>query len=132
MTIETKQKIYKLVKVMCGTYSEVHDAPTDDTWSLAGELLKIFGVSSTAIIEEIPLCWNKSVAIRFTLGDWEENANECIFNLCTYVSTKDPSEFIVELYAENDYDQFPVPGDNDFGIRLFKDTWIIKNDRIVE
>ena len=142
MNIETKQRIYDLVKVICGTTTvlpeakeyfdnPIPDVPTDNTWFAAQELLKEVGVSSVAAIEEIPLCWNEQVGIRFTLGKWDKVQNKDTFSLYAGVHKDDPTKFFFELYVENDDGHFPVKSDDDIGIHLFNDVWAVKDGNIV-
>ncbi len=76
--------------------------PTDKAITAAKELLKTVGVSSAAVIEEIPLCWNNQVGIRFTLGEWHEKTNDTLFALYAGASKDNPEKFFIELYVEND------------------------------
>lgn len=138
MTLKNKQKIYDLVKVICGTtivlpqvITQIPDAtpdcPTKDTWKAAKELLNTVGVTENAKIIEIPLCWSEQVCIRFTLGN-----PDIIFDLSAGVSCKDKSDFFFLLQIENDFGTFPIPSDDDIGICLFNDSWRIENKKIVE
>ncbi len=136
MTLENKQKIYDLVKVICGTTTllpeiddpdDTPDCPTKDTWKAAKELLNTVGVTENAKIIEIPLCWSEQVCIRFTLGN-----PDIIFDLSAGVSCIDKSDFFFSLQVENDFGTFPIPSDNDVGIYLLNDSWRIENKKIVE
>ena len=56
MTSRKRKHIQKLVKIICGSTIE-YDIPTNDTISTAYELLRLVGVTGSAEIEEIPLCF---------------------------------------------------------------------------
>ncbi len=142
MTIKEKNDIFDLVKIICGTtvsYPEkkrlknkVNDVPTNTTWEAAEELLSRVGVSEWAEVYEIPLCWDNQVAIRFTLGDNNQD-NPIIFDLSAGVHKSDPEIFFIELYVENDDEEvFPCDPDNDIGNYLMQDVWRIEDGKIVE
>ena len=134
MTEEDKKEVENLVKIICNTTiipeetaeeraeqnTDIEpDCPTDDTWKAAEKLLRIAGVSETAEIFEIPLCWNNQVCIRFTLGN-----PDIIFDLSAGINCMDNSDFFVWLQIENDENKiFPVFSDDDLGINLFNISW---------
>lgn len=139
MTLEKKQHIYDLVKIICGSTVSfkdferhddgMDDVPTDDTWSAAKELLLEAGVSPYADIFEIPLCWNDQVCIRFSLGEWKENETVILFDLSAGVSNTSPNKFFFCLQIEPHKD-IKCPSDDDIGIFLIHDYWGIKDGKI--
>ncbi len=142
MTTKDKQRVYELVKVICGTTTilpevakciedPTPDVPTDNTFLAAKELLKVAGVSPVAVITEIPLCWDDQVGIRFSLGKWNAEKNRVFFDLYAGVNECDQTKFFFELYVENDDGHFPVHSDDDIGIHLLSDVWAVKDDKIV-
>ena len=46
------------------------------------------------------------------------------------VSITDKDEFFICLQVENEFDDFPVPNDDDVGIYLMQDTWHMENGKI--
>ena len=140
MTFENKQKVLDLVRKICGTtvsYPEaehidedVNDVPTDKTWDAAYEILSLIGITESACIEEIPLCWGDQVCIRFTIGSWDTASNHILFDLTAGVSCNDNDRFFICLQVENEFDDFPVSGDDDVGIYLMRDTWPMENGKI--
>lgn len=132
-----------MVKTICGSTRKreeddpIADIPTDNTWEAAETLLKEVGVSSAALIEEIPLCWYNQVGIRFTLGKWDKEKNRDTFDLYAGVSKSNQNEFFFDMFVENDDGHFPVgprpeEEDSDIGIHLFSDAWKIDGDRVIE
>ena len=134
MTEEQKDEVEKLVEIICGTTTMPEDlakeliaqnidvkpdCPTEDTWKAAEKLLCIAGVSESAAIFEIPLCWDNQVVIRFTL-----NNPDIIFDLSAGINMIDNSEFLASLQVENDEPKiFSVCSDDDCGINLFNISW---------
>ena len=134
MTEEDKKEVENLVKIICNTTiipeetakeraeqnTDIEpDCPTDDTWKAAEKLLRIAGVSETAEIFEIPLCWDNQVCIRFTFGN-----PDIIFDLSAGINCNDNSDFFVCLQIENcENEIFPVSSDDDLGINLFNISW---------
>lgn len=134
MTEKEKDEVEKLVEIICGTTTmpEDHakeltaqnidvtpDCPTEATIKAAEKLLRIAGVSESAEIFEIPLCWDNQVCIRFTLGN-----SDIIFDLSAGINCNDNSEFFIFLQVENNEPEiFPVCSDDDVGIFLFKLSW---------
>lgn len=142
MTIEAKQRVYNLVKIICGSttvFPEAYkhfenptaDIPTNATWLAARELLNEIGVSKAAQIMEIPLCWNNQVAIRFTLGKYDREKNPTVFVFGAGVHGEDPTKFFFVMQVENDNGEFPVEADDDCGIFLIEDIWTIQSDKII-
>ncbi len=143
MNIEKKQRVYDLVKMICGSttvfpeaykYSEnpTPDVPTNTTWFAARELLNEIGVTKSAQIMEIPLCWDNQVAIRFTLGEYDGEKNPTIFVVGAGVHCEDSAKFFLTLQVENDNGEFPVAADDDCGIFLIEDMWKIQDGKIIE
>ncbi len=141
MTKEKRNRIYELVKIICGTATilpeaynsfdnPIPDVPTDNTVFAAYQLLKEVGVSAVAEIEEIPVCWDNQTVIRFRLGKNTDN-NTDIFDLSAGVNLSEPSCFFLDLYIENDNGKFQVENDDDVGIFLIRDSWKIEEDKIV-
>lgn len=144
MTIETKQRIYELVKVVCGTttmtpeeealkeqgHDMVPDVPTNKTFDAAHEILNLAGVTPAAYIFEIPLCWDDQVAIRFTIGE-ESPQSSPMFCLLAGVHCNDPSKFFFDIQMEDFLGNIPVDSDDDGGFYLLSDMWEIKSGKIV-
>lgn len=150
MILAEKQKVFDLVKKICDStvgydaennrYIErknapedyISDVPTDKTVGFAYEILKTLGVTESAKIQEIPLCWKNQVCIRFCIGEWSPETNGIIFDLSAGMSYKDNTLFFLQLQVENDFQTFPVPSDDDVGIFLIQDSWKVAGNKIVE
>ena len=99
-----KTTVAQTIKGICKASSS--DLPTNDTWELAGKLLKLIGIKQ-AEIEEIPLCWNNAVNIVFTIGKCSFNLTGMVKNeeveLKLNIDTDDFQE--IDLDIKNDYDE---------------------------
>lgn len=86
-----KTTVTQIIEDICKT--SMDDLPTNDSWELAGKLLKLIGIKQ-AEVEEIPLCWDNAVSIVFTIG-------KCSFNLTGIVENEE-----VDLKLNIDTDDF--------------------------
>jgi len=133
------RKMLKLIKRLCGTTlylqdiseftaidkeDDKPDVPTEETFKIAKDILSLCGIRKDIVeIEEIPLCWDNQVSIRFCFPElkdliWRNENNKeyrPTFDLSAGISCRNPDEFFIALYVES------MCTDN-YEMKLFSDT----------
>lgn len=112
---QNKEKIIFLIRSICGTTIGV-DIPTDYTVNFACELLSLCGCEKVFEIVEIPLCWENSVCIRFTLDDNEK----LLFNLYASIEENNVELGLCVEYDEEINSIKIRPGQYEEGTYLFR------------